>query len=185
MHDGQDTSRIFYPGSFSSLIDSIGEKHGETGFNPLGGFRSLPPPRRPRFRQPTAVTRRQNQPPSEQKCQPLFAVSLSPVPFPRLPLVAVIPSRVSTPFVLFALTSFSPLRCFPSRADPHGLSVFFLFAQLNACYASGAIHFIPSSPPPSSRFRFSIFIMKFLSRYHFFVSSHLSMYCAGYIACTL
>lgn len=42
VHDGQDTSRIFYPGSFSSLIDSIGEKHGETGFKPLGGFRPLP-----------------------------------------------------------------------------------------------------------------------------------------------
>lgn len=65
VHDGQDTSRIFYPGSFSSLIDSIGEKHGETGFNPLGGFASSSPPHHPRFRQPTAVTRRQNQPPSE------------------------------------------------------------------------------------------------------------------------
>lgn len=42
---GPDTSRIFYPGSFSSLIDSIGEKHGETGFNPLGGFRPFHPPR--------------------------------------------------------------------------------------------------------------------------------------------
>lgn len=37
-HDWQDTSRIFYSESFSSLIDSIGEKHGETAFNPLGGF---------------------------------------------------------------------------------------------------------------------------------------------------
>lgn len=122
MHDEQDTSRIFYPGSFSSLIDSIGEKHGETGFNPLGGFSSPSSPRHPRFRQPTAVTRRQNQPPSEQKRQPLFAVSLSPVPFSLAltPLAAVILSRarfVSTPLFFPRLYRFLLLRCFPSRAQ--------------------------------------------------------------------
>lgn len=42
VQDWKDTSRIFYPGSFSSLIDSIGEKHGRTA-SPSGNFHPPPP----------------------------------------------------------------------------------------------------------------------------------------------
>lgn len=131
------------------------------------GFSSSSPPRHPRFRQPTAVTRRQNQPPSEWKRQPLFAVSLSPVPFPRLPLVAVIPSRISTPLFFPLIVSFS-FNVFLHAQNP---SIFSFFLQLNSRYISCIFH-------SCSRLFVSIIIM-FLTLYHFSVSSHFVSYAYG------
>lgn len=116
---------------------------------PSGVSVPFPPPRRPRFRQPTAVTRRQNQPPSEWKRQPLFAVSLSPVPFPRFtarrgylstlppPPPPLPPLCVSTPlfFSLPLIASFSS-DVFLRRILRASFRSFSSLAQLNARYVS-------------------------------------------------
>lgn len=121
-----------------------------------------------RSRQPTAVTRRQNQPPSQyQKRQPLFAVrSLSPLcSFASRSRPPPLVSRLFRPplcsFRYRPRPLFPPMFSFArgSSAQNRARSVFSRFrAQLNACYI-----FRLSISVPRARIEFFYFRHNYIS----------------------